>query len=189
LSGTGTLIPQTIAFQPIVTQYVGTTATLTASASSALAVMFTSQTPAICTVSGATASLIAVGTCTIQASQAGNALYAAATPVSQSFSVAGNFTIQPIPAVQQVVLDRLTGFVLELKSVQGFSGNVTLSCSGGPAGTHCGDLPMTVRLNGFALAVSGILLPKGTPPGTYTITFTGVSGALKNTATAQFVVE
>jgi hypothetical protein len=30
-------------------------------------------------------TLVAVGTCTIQATQAGNANYAAATPVNQSF--------------------------------------------------------------------------------------------------------
>jgi hypothetical protein len=32
-------------------------------------------------------TLVAVGTCTIQATQAGNANWAAATPVSQSFQV------------------------------------------------------------------------------------------------------
>ena len=32
-------------------------------------------------------TLVAVGTCTIQATQAGNASYAAATPVNQSFQV------------------------------------------------------------------------------------------------------
>ena len=39
------------------------------------------------TVSGATVTLVSVGTCTIQATQAGNANYAAATPVNQSFQV------------------------------------------------------------------------------------------------------
>jgi hypothetical protein len=59
----------------------------------------------VCTVSGATVTLVSAGTCTIQATQAGNANYAAATPVNQSFQVtpgvpiltltkthAGNFT-------------------------------------------------------------------------------------------------
>ena len=48
---------------------------------------FTSQTTSVCTVSGSTVTLVAVGTCTIQATQAGNATYAAATPVNQSFQV------------------------------------------------------------------------------------------------------
>jgi uncharacterized protein (TIGR03437 family) len=41
----------------------------------------------VCTVSGATVTLVATGTCTIQAAQPGNAMYAAATPVPQSFIV------------------------------------------------------------------------------------------------------
>jgi hypothetical protein len=39
----------------------------------------------VCTVSGTTASLIASGTCTLRASQAGNGTYIAATSVNQGF--------------------------------------------------------------------------------------------------------
>jgi hypothetical protein len=34
-----------------------------------------------------------------------------------------------------------------------------------------------------------MLFPKTTAPGVYTITFTGVSGSLTNTATAMFTVK
>jgi subtilase family serine protease len=78
---------QTITFTPIASQKVGTLVALNASASSGLPVSFASSTSAICTVSGTTADLIATGTCTIVASQAGNGTYASATPVSQSFTV------------------------------------------------------------------------------------------------------
>jgi predicted outer membrane repeat protein len=77
---------QTITFAPIATQTAATTLNLTASASSGLAVSFASHTPGVCTVSGASASLIAYGTCTIQASQAGNNVYFAAS-ANQSFGV------------------------------------------------------------------------------------------------------
>jgi hypothetical protein len=50
-------------------------------------VTYVSLTAAVCTLSGSTATFIATGTCTIQANQAGNAAYAAATPVSVSFAV------------------------------------------------------------------------------------------------------
>jgi hypothetical protein len=60
---------------------------VSATASSGLAVSFSSTTTAVCTVTGATVTLIAAGTCTIQASQAGNSTYSAALPVSQSFAV------------------------------------------------------------------------------------------------------
>ena len=79
---------QTITFGALSNQAFGTAPfTVSATASSGLAVSFTSTTSAVCTVSGATVTLVASGTCTIQATQAGNANYAAATPVNQSFQV------------------------------------------------------------------------------------------------------
>jgi hypothetical protein len=82
-----TLTAQTITFAQPATQTVGTPLTLTATASSGLTVSFASTTETICTVSGTTATFLAAGTCTIQGTQAGNATYAAATPVSRSFTV------------------------------------------------------------------------------------------------------
>ncbi|MGA3135875.1 MAG: hypothetical protein ABSC88_07770 [Terracidiphilus sp.] len=81
------LLSQTITFGAITSQTAGTTLALTATASSGLPISFASTTSAVCTVSGSTATLIDAGSCAIQATQAGNATYAAATPVSQSFSV------------------------------------------------------------------------------------------------------
>jgi hypothetical protein len=78
LAGTGVRLSQTITFNAIANQVKGTPLTLTASASSGLTVSFTSLTPSVCTVSGTSATLVNAGTCTIQASQAGNNLYAAA---------------------------------------------------------------------------------------------------------------
>jgi hypothetical protein len=70
---------------------------LSATASSGLTVSFASLTTGVCTVSGTVASLTNPGTCTIQATQAGNATYAAAQPVNQSFTVLGTQTyhLQP----------------------------------------------------------------------------------------------
>jgi hypothetical protein len=81
------LIAQTITFANPGAQTVGTPQTLSATATSGLAVSFASTTTNVCTVSGTTATFIAAGTCTITASQAGNSTYAAAAPVSQSFTV------------------------------------------------------------------------------------------------------
>jgi|GEM_PF-2879791 len=60
---------------------------LTASASSDLGVAFTSETPAICTVSGSTVTVVTQGTCTIVASQPGNGNYNGAQDVSRSFEI------------------------------------------------------------------------------------------------------
>ncbi len=59
---------------------------LSASASSGLAVSFTSSTTSVCTVSGSALTPVAGGTCTIAASQGGNTSFSAAS-TSQSFQV------------------------------------------------------------------------------------------------------
>jgi len=191
LKGTGTALTQTITFDAIPNQVQGTPLALSASASSGLSVTFTSLTTSVCTVSGETATLTAAGTCTIQASQTGNDVYAAAAPVSQSFNVApaANFTVTPIPQSETVRRGVLAGFILQLKSVNGFNGVVRLSCSGGPTGSYCLEFPQTVHVHGTAFSVAGILFPRKTKPGTYLITFTGVSGALTNSTTAKFIVK
>ena len=81
--------PQTITFGPLTPQSLGSSPTLTATASSGLTVVFTSTTPAVCTASGNSATLLATGTCTIVASQPGSSAYLAAMPVDQSFTVLG----------------------------------------------------------------------------------------------------
>jgi hypothetical protein len=61
-----------------------------ATASSGLQVTFTTTTPTICTpfgADGSTITLLAVGVCTVQADQAGNASYLPAPSVLQSFNV------------------------------------------------------------------------------------------------------
>ena len=79
---------QTITFGPLSNQPYGAAPyTVTARASSGLAVRYTSTTTTVCTVSGATVTLLKVGKCAIRASQAGNANWAAATPVTESFQV------------------------------------------------------------------------------------------------------
>lgn len=79
---------QTITFAPLADRPLSASPfTVSATASSGLAVSFASATPAACTVSGSTVTLATLGTCTIQATQAGNAAYAAATPVSRGFQI------------------------------------------------------------------------------------------------------
>ncbi len=60
---------------------------MTASATSGLAVSFSSATPEVCSVAGSTVSLAAVGTCTIYANQTGDTEYDPAPQGQQSFPV------------------------------------------------------------------------------------------------------
>ncbi len=81
---------QTITFDPIADKtYDPTLAVpLTATATSGLTVTFSSLTLGVCTVSGANAILgDGLGTCTIQADQAGNGSYNPAPSVTQSFDI------------------------------------------------------------------------------------------------------
>jgi len=66
--------------------------TVSASASSGLAVTFSAAGQ--CTISGRTVTLTrALGSCTITASQSGNANYTAATPVARTFSIVNSFKV------------------------------------------------------------------------------------------------
>jgi hypothetical protein len=60
---------------------------ISATASSGLTVSLASLTGSVCTISGSTVTLLKAGTCTLQASQAGNGNYNAAPSVSRSFAV------------------------------------------------------------------------------------------------------
>jgi hypothetical protein len=61
----------------------------TSSAAGSLTVKFTSTTPAVCRIiNGNTLQAVSAGTCSITASQAGNATYSAANNVIKSFVLA-----------------------------------------------------------------------------------------------------
>nr|WP_256613131.1 putative Ig domain-containing protein [Shewanella baltica] len=80
--------PQTITFANPGAQNFGTSPTLTATSDSGLTPTFTSSTTGVCTISsGGLLNFVSVGTCTINADQAGDSGYLAATTVSRSFSI------------------------------------------------------------------------------------------------------
>ena len=99
---------QTIAFSNPGAQLEGTLLTLTGVASSGLPVSYNSSTTGICTVNNTTgtALLLEPGTCTLTASQAGQGIYLAATPVTQSFLVSA-LTAAPVPAGAKVIVSQV----------------------------------------------------------------------------------
>ena len=87
------LATQTITFTQLASQTMGvTTAPLAATSTSLLAVTLASSTPSVCTVTNTALTLMAAGTCTLTASQAGNASFAAATVISNRFTVLASST-------------------------------------------------------------------------------------------------
>ena len=152
---------QTITFSNPGTQVVGTPLTLTATASSGFPVDYTASPSSVCTVSGSTATFVAAGTCTIVASQPGDNLYfAAAPPVTQSF------TVNPQGQVPSMTLDlSLSSLTIQrgtvgltqltITSVNNFTGPVTFSCSG-QSGLTCTFNPSTVTVGENATATTAL---------------------------------
>jgi len=150
LQGTGTQQTQMILFAALPNQVIGTPPfTVSATASSGLPVSFGSATPSVCTVSGATVTLVAVGTCSIQATQAGNTTYAPATPVTQSFQVtAADFALSSSPASATVNPGQSTPPLTVTVTPQGsFTSQISFSCTGLPALAACTFSPTTLTPN------------------------------------------
>ena len=171
------LTPQTITFISPGNQTLGTVpAALVATASSGLPVSLASTTAGVCTVSGTGLTLLAVGSCTISASQAGNGTFASAPPVSNTFNVAaapltpqtitfaspGNQTLGTAPPV--LVASSSSGLVVALASttaavctVNGSTltlvavGNCTVVASQAGNGTFAAA---TIVSNTFAVAAA-----------------------------------
>ena len=82
---------QTIAFGSLNAVAPGAPAfNVSANSSSGLAVTFSTVTTTVCSVSGNTVTILAIGSCSIAANQSGNADYSAAQTVTQTFTVTAN---------------------------------------------------------------------------------------------------
>ena len=90
--------PQTITFAPVATADIATKSlTLTATASSAGAVTFSSTSTENCTISGSTLNLLKAGNCVITASQVGTSTFAPVT-ASATITLTGT-VVTPKPVV------------------------------------------------------------------------------------------
>ena len=134
---------QTITFNNPGTQTFGTTPTLTATASSGLAVSFSSTTTGVCTVTGGgTLTFVATGTCSIHADQAGNSTYNAAATVTQGFTVQA--ASQTITFAQPASPVTFGASPITLTATGGVSGNaVTFSVISGPGTVSGSTLTVT----------------------------------------------
>jgi hypothetical protein len=83
------LLGQTISFAAPSDQVISAGSLVVApTASSGLAAVLSSSTPTVCSVAGYTVSFVAVGECTVTASQPGDGTYEPATAVTHSFDIA-----------------------------------------------------------------------------------------------------
>ena len=84
---TFTRVGRSVVPAPLTQLFGSKTVEVSGTASSGLAVGFTSSTNSVCTVSGTTVTFISTGNCTINANQAGGSGWDAATQVSQTFAI------------------------------------------------------------------------------------------------------
>lgn len=180
---------QTISFAGPGSVQLTTTATLAATASSGLPVTFASTTPTVCTTggtNGATLTTVILGTCSITATQAGNANFAAATPVSVSFQIIplGGIVVTPSANPsnyrQAVTLDI---------SINGTNPTGTISVlSGSPSGTQSPVCTAVPLVNARATCViPGELLVVN--PMFFTINYSGGNGNAPGSLTYQQLVD
>lgn len=87
LQGTAAKSNQNVSFGAAPTLVVNGTGNVSASATSGLAVSYSTTTPGVCTINGSTVTVVSAGTCTIAANQAGNSTYNAAPPATQNITV------------------------------------------------------------------------------------------------------
>src|SRR5208337_2071937 len=97
-----------------------------------------------------------------------------------------NFSLTVAPSTQTVVEGSATSYTVNIGALNGFSGVVTLSASGLPAGATANFVPATVTGSGsstLTVTTSGT-----TPVGTSTVTITGTSGSLTQTTSVTLAV-
>jgi hypothetical protein len=121
-------LTQSITFDALAGATLGVTSApaIKGSASSGLAVSYSSATPGVCAVAGTIISMMNPGTCTISASQAGNGTYTAAATVSQSFSI----TAKPDDGQKELmaILSLLPGLASISKNIGDMAVNNMTKC-------------------------------------------------------------
>lgn len=165
------LQPQTITFNQPPDQVFGTTPTLSASANSMLPVTFSSSTMGVCTISGGgTLAFNTTGSCTINADQAGDGTYVAASQVSRTFTVTAGSIVAPT-----------------ITSTVGGNGQATISFTAGSSGGatvtnyEATSSPGGITATSMSSPITVTGLSNGTP---YTFTVRALTSGGPQTASA-----
>ncbi len=97
-----------------------------------------------------------------------------------------DFSLSASPASQTVVQGAGTSYTVTVTPSGGFTGTVTFSAGGLPAGASATFNPASVTTSGNT--TMSVTTSSTTPAGTFTLTVTGTSGTLSHTTTVTLVV-
>ena len=97
-----------------------------------------------------------------------------------------DFSLSAAPSSQTINQGSPTSYTVTLNPISGYSGTVTFSASGMPAGVTASFNP--VSLTGSGSTALNITTSFSTTPGTYPLTITGTDGTLTHTAAVTLVV-
>ena len=169
----------------------GFTGTVTLSATGLPAGANASFSPATVTTSGTstmtvtTSGTTPLATSTLTITGTSGSLTHSATS-NLVVSAAPDFSIAASPASQTVNPGNSTTYTVTIGALNGFTGTVTLSATGLPAGANASFSPATVTTSGTSTMT--VTTSTSTLAGTSTLTITGTSGALAHSTTVSLVV-
>ncbi|MBN8886222.1 MAG: SBBP repeat-containing protein [Rudaea sp.] len=116
------------------------------------AITYSSLTPSVCAVSSTTVTMVAAGTCTIAANQAGNANYAAAAQVTQTIAIGK--ANQAITFTSTAPASPTVGGTYAIIATGGASANpVTFSVDGGATAGACSLAGSSVSFTGVGTCI------------------------------------
>src|SRR5712691_7505648 len=115
----------------------------------------------------------------------GNLSHTASVSLVVNAAPVPDFSLSATPASQTVIQGGSTTYTANISRLGGFTGGVTLSVSGLPAGATGTFNPNPAAANSSTFTVTTAAT---TPTGSFLLTISGVSGALRRTTSATLVV-
>ncbi len=114
-----------------------------------------------------------------------NFTFASVQPAAET----GDFTVTVTPSLQNILPGTSADYTVTVTPANGFTGAVSLSVAGLPAGTSASFNTLTVNINDASARTSTLTITNAasTPLGNFTLTVTGQGGSLSRTGTAVLV--
>jgi len=137
------------------------------------------------TMSGTTSSTTPTGSYPLTITgTSGTLTHTASVTLVVTAPVTPNFSLSASPASQSVVQGASTSYTVTITPSGGFTGSVTLSASGLPAGAAASFAPNPAT----STSTMSVTTSSTTPTGSYPLTITGTSGTLSHTASVTLIV-